>query len=81
MGSWRAAVEDADVVQPQKAAGEDVAPGGILAIHPPVEVQHQALKRAFQEPQVGPAQLLSYLYRHSVAQACTGGLTSLKFHS
>ena len=54
----RAAVEDADVVQTQKAAGEDVAPGGVLAIDPPVEIQHQPLKRAFQEPQVRPAELL-----------------------
>ena len=41
----------------QKAAGEDVAPGRILAIDPPVEVQHQSLKRPFQKTQVGPAQL------------------------
>src|SRR5205814_2836064 len=55
-GQLRAAVEDADVVETQKAAGEDVAPGGVLTIDPPVEVQHQALKRAFQKSQVGPAQ-------------------------
>ena len=57
----RAAVEDADVVQPQEAAGEHVAPGGVLAVHPPVEVQHQPLERSFQEPQVRPAQLLLVL--------------------
>ena len=57
----RAAVEDADVVQTQEAAGEDVAPRGVLAIDPPVEVQHQPLKRALQEAQVGPAQLLLVL--------------------
>ena len=57
----RAAVEDADVVQAQKAAGEDVAPGRVLAVDPPVEVQHQPLERALQEPQVRPAQLLLVL--------------------
>ena len=51
-----APVEDADVVQAQEAAGEHVAPGGILPVHPPVEVQHQALERALQEPEVRPAQ-------------------------
>ena len=56
-GQLRAAVEDADVVEAQKAAGEDVAPRWILAVDPPVEVQHQSLKRAFQESQVRPAQL------------------------
>ena len=54
----RAPVEYADVVQSQKAPGEDVAPGGVLPVHPPVEVQHQPLKGPFQEPQVRPAQRL-----------------------
>ena len=56
-GQRRAAVEDANVVETQKAAGEDVASRGVLAIDPPVEVQHQSLKRPFQKPQVRPAQL------------------------
>ncbi len=56
-----AAIEDADVVQAQEAAGKDVAPGRVLAIDPPVEVEHQSLERALQEPQVGPAQLLLVL--------------------
>ncbi len=55
----RAAIEDADVVETQEAAGEDVAPRRVLAVDPPVEIQHQPLERALQEPQVGPAQLSS----------------------
>ena len=53
----RAAVEDADVVQPEKPARENVASLGILAVDPPVEIQHQSLEGALQEAQVGPAQL------------------------
>ena len=64
-GELRAAVEDADVVQSEKAAGEDVAPRRILAIDPPVEVQHQSLKRAFQETagRPGPAAARSCIAR------------------
>ena len=49
-----AAVEDADVIQPEKPAGEDVTPLGILAIDPPVEIQHQPVKRLLQESHVRP---------------------------
>ena len=52
----RAAVEDADVVEAEEAAGEHVLAGGILPVHPPVEVQHQPLERPLQEPEVGPAE-------------------------
>ena len=48
-GERRAAVEDADVVEAQEPAGEDVAPLRVLAVHPPVEVEHQAVERALQE--------------------------------
>ena len=57
----RAAVEDADVVQPQKTPGEDVAPGRVLAVHPPVEVLEQALKGPLQESGVRPTQPLLVL--------------------
>src|SRR5688500_6040080 len=56
-GKLCTAIEDADVVQSKKSTREDVASRRILAIDPPVEVQHQALKRTFQKPQVGPAHL------------------------
>ena len=52
----RAAIEDADVVEAEEAAGEDVPAGGILAVDPPVEVQHQALERSLEEAHVGAAQ-------------------------
>ena len=48
-----APVEDADVVETEESPGEHVAPGGVLAVDPPAEVQHQPLKRPFQEPGVG----------------------------
>ncbi len=57
-GQLGAAVEYADVVQAQEAAGENVAALRVLAVHPPVEVEHQALKRALQERDVLPAEVL-----------------------
>src|SRR5215831_20599031 len=55
---WKvsAAVEYADVVQSQEATCEDVAALEILAVDPPVEVQHQGLERSFEETGVGAAQ-------------------------
>ena len=44
----RAAVEDADVVQAQEAALEDVPPGAVLAVDPPGEVQQQLLEAALE---------------------------------
>ena len=58
-----AAIEDADVVETQEPAGEDVAPVGVLAVDPPVEVQHQALERPLQELDVRAAERRSVLYR------------------
>ena len=45
-GQRRAPVEDADVVQPEKSALEDIAAFGIFAIHPPGEVEHQLVEDA-----------------------------------
>ena len=45
----RAAVEDADIVEPEKPALEDVAALGVLAVHPPGEIQHQLVEDAFEE--------------------------------
>ena len=44
-----AAVEHADVVEPQKSALKDVHAVGVLAVHPPGEVQHQLVEDALQE--------------------------------
>src|SRR5215471_19701917 len=46
---WRTAIENADVVQTEKAALKDVASFGVLAVYPPGEVQHQLVKHARQE--------------------------------
>ena len=48
-----AAVEDADVVQTEKAALKDVSSLGILAIHPPGEIQQQFLKNPLKKFAVG----------------------------
>jgi hypothetical protein len=67
--------------RPREAPAKTLRPVGILAIDPPVEVEHQALERALEEPQVGPAQLLLVLVQPERGPAWTGGFTSLKFHS
>jgi hypothetical protein len=55
-----AAVEHPDVVEPAEAALEDVAPGGVLAVDPPGEVQGELLEGVPEELDVAlaPAQLL-----------------------
>ena len=49
VGSVRAAVEDADVVEAEEAALEDVAALRVLAVDPPGEVQHQLVEHALEE--------------------------------
>ncbi len=82
-GQRRAPVEDADVVQPQKAAVEEVAPGRVLAVDPPVEVEQQLVEGTLEKGQFFDAGLSRppIVWLKIVAQACTGGLTSPKFHS
>ena len=48
-------VEDSDVIEPEEAALENVGAVGILAIHPPGEVQKQFMKDFFEESAVGNA--------------------------
>ena len=55
VGQRRAAVEDADVVQPEEAALEDVVALGVLAIDPPGEVEQQLVEDALQEGAVARA--------------------------
>src|SRR3984957_14998666 len=57
-GKFSAAIEDADIVETQKAAGEYVTAVRILAVHPPIEIQHQALEGALEEANVGAAEFL-----------------------
>ena len=59
-GQRLAAVEHADVVQPQEPALEDVAAVRVLAVDPPGEVQQQLVEDALQKRQVaGVAALLA----------------------
>ena len=51
----RGAVEHADVVQAEEAALEDVLALGVLAVHPPGEVQQQLVEGALEEQPVGHA--------------------------
>ena len=59
-GKRLAAVEDADVVQTEKAALKDVSSLGILAIHPPGEIQQQFLKNPLKKFAVGLAAALFF---------------------
>ena len=49
-----AAVEQPDVIQAQKAALKDVVALGVLAVHPPGEIQQHLMEDALQE---GPIRL------------------------
>ena len=54
-GERGAAVEDADVVEAEKAPLEDILAEAVLAVYPPGEVQHQLVERLPEEIQVGLA--------------------------
>ena len=61
-GQRLAAVEDADIVQAQEAALEDVPAFGVLAVHPPGEIEQQLVKDALQEGAIAvPRRLCSIL--------------------
>ena len=81
-GQLGAAVEDANVVEAEEAPLEHALPQAVLAIHPPREVDEELAECALEELDVPLAALrLLDAVLESVAHACTGGLTSLKFHS
>src|SRR5256885_11680293 len=48
-GQRGAAVEDADIIEPQEAALEDVPAFGVLAVDPPGEVEHELVENALKE--------------------------------
>ena len=48
-GQRRGAVEDADVVEPEEAAFEDIGAGAILAIDPPREIDQQLREGVLEE--------------------------------
>jgi hypothetical protein len=58
------AIEDADVVQAQEAPFENIAPGAVLAIDPPGEIEQQFLKAAL-EPFLVPFARLGHFQRIS----------------
>ncbi len=49
------AIEHPDIVEPEEAALEDVAPVLVLAVHPPGEVQHELVEHPLQEGAVALA--------------------------
>ena len=51
----RAAVEHADVVQPEEAALEHVVAGAVLAVDPPREVEQQLVERPLEAVEVAAA--------------------------
>ena len=55
VGSGRAAVEDADVVEAEEAPLEHVLAESVLAIHPPGEVQQELVEGRLEEVEVGLA--------------------------
>ena len=57
-GQRLAAVEHADVVQAEEAALKDVHALGVLAVHPPGEVQQQLVEDALQKRAVARAATL-----------------------
>src|SRR5262249_59302978 len=56
---WCAAVEDTNVVKPEKPAFVQVVAGAVLAVRPPAEVPRQLAKDSPQKLEIaGPAQRL-----------------------
>ena len=51
-GQRRRTVDWPDVVEPQKAAFEDVVAVVVLAVHPPCEVQRQFLENALEKEEI-----------------------------
>src|SRR5215472_15375494 len=52
---WRAAVEDPDIVEPEKAAFVEIAALAVFAIDPPAEVRRQLAEDPLQEFEIGLA--------------------------
>src|SRR6266568_7136605 len=49
--SWQRlrTIEYADVIEPEETAGEKIVAFGVLAIHPPGEIEQQLLECAFEK--------------------------------
>ena len=59
-GQWRAAVENADVVETEEASLEHVASFGIFSVYPPGEVEKQLVEDALEEHSVANAPALLF---------------------
>src|SRR5215813_336867 len=48
----RATIKHTNVVEAEKPTRKDIASVGILAVYPPIEVEHQSSERAFQKLEI-----------------------------
>src|SRR5713226_5312875 len=62
LGQRLAAVKDADVVEAEKAALEDVAALGVLAVDPPGEIEDQLVEDALEKGAVALAAVQVAVY-------------------
>src|SRR5215469_8602453 len=53
----RTAIKHSNIIQAEESSGEHVPSLWILAVDPPVEIQHETLKRPLQEANICPAQV------------------------
>src|SRR6202011_2763638 len=60
-GKGPGSVKNTDIIQTKKTSGENVIPLGVLAIHPPGEIEKQFVKDAFKEISVSMAVCAAYL--------------------
>src|SRR5256885_8246474 len=61
--SWQRlrTIENADVIEPEKTAGEKIVAFGVFAVHPPGEIEQQLLECAFKKRGVPLAARTSHL--------------------
>src|SRR5271167_331856 len=52
---WRAAVEDADIVEPEKPPFEEIPAEAVFAVNPPAEIGSELAKHPLQKIEVGLA--------------------------
>src|SRR5207302_631462 len=55
---WRAPIEDADIIEAEEAALENIFPLGIFPVHPPGEGDEELVENGFQEITIAFAGLL-----------------------
>ncbi len=72
-GQWLRAIEDSNVIQPEKPAGEHVLAEDVFAVHPPCEVQEQLLKCSSQKAAVSFACFFAGSLVHMPAGPCMDG--------